>query len=142
MQISKLGFLSIKYFAFFRSLNLRKLSSWKFAKKFLQKSKEAEKVDKLNSLNVYKSEIICRLTLEELGITSFPVGLPISLTYLKLSRNNLSEISDEVLRLKNLKVLILDNNEITHFRFETFIQMTNLEFLYILNNPVVSRYCV
>ena len=78
---------------------------------------------------------LSRLAMSQNTFTEFPAELPASLTHLDLSSNQISFVSHvSMKKLKNLKLLSLDQNKISDASFESGA-LNNLEKGSCLNNP-------
>jgi Leucine-rich repeat (LRR) protein len=85
------------------------------------------------------STLLTFVDLAECGLQLLPKGLPPSIRYLQLRRNNITTLrKNSLLGYPNVGILILDDNGLLTIENKTFIHMTHLQQLWLNGNNLSS----
>ncbi len=83
----------------------------------------------------FNSLFLSYVDLSDCGLTTLPRGLPNSIRYLQLRRNNMTEIRTHTFQdCPYISILVLDDNGITNIHEGTFDSMPYLQQLWLNNN--------
>jgi len=82
-----------------------------------------------------KFKALKRLDIQKGRLRELPSELPPNLEYLDISWNQLTSISDNIAQLKNLRLLSLDHNQITHLPADLAIKILSLDANNLSNIP-------
>ena len=85
----------------------------------------------------FNSYFLSYVDLSECGLTSVPRGLPSSIRYLQLRRNNMTVVQRRAFQdCPHVSILVLDENGITDIQANTFEHMTYLQQLWLNSNKL------
>ena len=89
-------------------------------------------------LNFPHNASLTYIDLSECSLTTVPRGVPDTVTYIQLRRNNITRLNDDsFVGASRVKILVLDENEISEVDDGTFRYMKNLSQLWLNNNQLV-----
>lgn len=85
----------------------------------------------------FNSQVLSYVDLSECGLQEIPRGLPNTIRYLQLRRNNLTEISRRSFRdCPHVSILVLDENGLSNIDDRTFDEMNYLKQLWLNGNKL------